>query len=236
MHDCTDSGRRVYPRDRLAKCTIGLDVLLKRIQHPELLWNSPLSTARADRLLDNLDLSSAHRIIDLGCGWGELLLRALGRAPRLIGEGIDTNEPDLLRGRAAAQQRGLAGRATLLEGDVTRYNGNGDRAICVGASHAWGGTDASLRSLRAHVEPKGRLLFGDGFWVRPASKALVEMFGELAPSVDDLVRRAVAAGWSPVGIEIAGADEWDEFENNWGRAFEVLARKDPDQPLAAEVR
>lgn len=217
------------------KYTTKLDDLFVGIQHPELLWNSPLSAARADRLLDGLDLSPAHRILDLGCGWGELLLRALDQSPGLIGEGVDTNEPDLTRGRNAAQQRGLANRATLLHCNVTQYHGIGDRAICIGASHAWGGTDASLHALRNHVEPKGRLLFGDGFWARPPSETLIEMFGELAFSKDDLVGRATAAGWTPIVVEIADAEEWDDFETNWGRAFETFARKDPDQQLAAEV-
>lgn len=215
--------------------TTGLDDILKRVEHAELLWNSPLSAARADRLLDGLDLSSAHRILDLGCGWGELLLRGLGRAPGLTGEGIDVNEGNLARGRTSAKQRGLAERATLLDCDVTRYQGKGDRLICIGASHAWGGTDACLRALRNHVEPNGMLLFGDGFWARPASKTLIEIFGELALSVDDLIGRAVASGWRSVGTEIADGDEWDEFENNWNRALETLLQRDPDQPLAAEL-
>lgn len=173
---------------------------------------------------------------DLGCGWGELLFRAVERTPALLGQGVDTNELNLARGRLAAQRRGLGDRVTLSNLDVLRYTGKADRVICIGASHAWGGTDAALRALRRHVEPSGRLLFGDGFWVRNPSQALVEMFGQLHSNAESLTVSAARAGWRPLEVEVADMGEWDEFEKKWTRAFEVFAQQHRDLPLATEVR
>jgi len=44
-----------------------------------MLWNAPLSAAHADLLLDRLELRPGLTVADIGCGWGELLLRAAER-------------------------------------------------------------------------------------------------------------------------------------------------------------
>lgn len=44
-------------------------------------FNSPLSDERADRLIRTLAPLAGLRVVDLGCGWAELLLRALAAEP-----------------------------------------------------------------------------------------------------------------------------------------------------------
>jgi hypothetical protein len=48
--------------------------------YARMLWNTPLSPQHADLLMDRLDLRPGLRIADVGCGWGELLLRVVSRA------------------------------------------------------------------------------------------------------------------------------------------------------------
>jgi len=52
---------------------------------------------------------------DLGCGWGELLLRILDAVPGAVGTGIDLSAADLARGRDNAAARGLASRVSFAE-------------------------------------------------------------------------------------------------------------------------
>jgi hypothetical protein len=76
--------------------------------------------------------------------------------------------------------------------------------VCVGASHAFGGTNAALRALRG----RGRLLlFGDAFWSAPPASKLVDMFGPL----HDRDRFRDACG----PFEESTLDEWDAFEAAW---------------------
>ena len=50
---------------------------LAEAQHGAMRWNTPLSEAHAELLLSRLELPMSGSILDLGCGWGELLIRAV---------------------------------------------------------------------------------------------------------------------------------------------------------------
>ena len=87
----------------------------KEVRHAAMRWNAPLSDAHASMLLDEFELDRAERVLDLGCGWGELLLRALQRSPTLTGVGIDNDTVAIVRGRALSAQRHLDDRVSLIE-------------------------------------------------------------------------------------------------------------------------
>ncbi|MEU4623455.1 class I SAM-dependent methyltransferase [Actinoplanes sp. NPDC023801] len=82
---------------------------------------SPLSEQRTERLVAELAARSPATVLDLGCGWGELLLRIVGAAPGAIGTGVDLHAPGIERGRAAAEARGLSDRVTLTEGKAEAH-------------------------------------------------------------------------------------------------------------------
>lgn len=173
--------------------------------------------------------------MDLGCGRGELLLRAIGEARGLAGEGVELHPSDVERARSTAVARGLTDRVTFIEGDLLHYDRIADRVICIGADHAWGGPLPALSSLRARVEPGGRLLFGGGFWSRPPSPQLVEMFGDLPPSLDALRAGAGSVGWKVEYRDVAHLSEWDSFESAWNRDLEDIARKEPSTVLGQQA-
>lgn len=150
---------------------------MRSLTHLQLAWNTPLSVPHADRLLASLDLSGGARFIDLGCGWGGLLLRALARAPAAKGIGVDQNLAYLDRARSSARHLGVSGRVRFMSGDVARFRDSGDRVICIGADQAWGGAEQALSGLRRMVDKGGRLLLGCGYWNRPASPKLIDMLG-----------------------------------------------------------
>ncbi|HYA71226.1 MAG TPA: methyltransferase domain-containing protein [Thermoplasmata archaeon] len=209
---------------------------LGQLLRAELVWNTPLSDPHAGRLLSHLDLAAAHHLLDLGCGRGELLLQALARAPAAKAIGVDVDRSELAKARAIAEERGLASRVTFVPHDATRYDGSADRVLCIGAAHAWGGTEAALAKLRPKTSPKGLLLFGDGFWMRPPSKRLVETFGTLSNSLDELAAKAKAAGWRAIHADSADQTEWDEFEESTYRGLERFAKRAPDHPFSKPAR
>jgi SAM-dependent methyltransferase len=93
----------------------GMDDDLALLRRARMRWNAPLSLAHADVLLDRLDLKSGLRVVDLGCGWGELLMCAVervgggsasdGEDHGLRGIGVDTDPVALERGRMLAPAR-----------------------------------------------------------------------------------------------------------------------------------
>lgn len=200
-------------------------------------WNAPLSVEHANVLLDRMSLGPGQAIADLGCGWGELLMNAVARAgPGAAGTGIDLDEPP----EALPGARDEAGRRHLdvqfVKADASAWRGTADRVLCVGSSHAFGGTAAALRALAAHVPPGGRLLFGDGFWARPPSPEAAAMFGEETMPLPDLMEACRAEGWRVIHLSTASQLEWDDFESTFRAGRQEWLLANPGHPRAAEIR
>ena len=146
----------------------------------ELTFLSPLSEERATRLVRFLTEPEPRSVLDVGCGWGELLLRVLAAAPDATGLGVDLDEQSLAGAREAARRRGLDGRASFEARDACAESGPYDAVTCIGASQIWGADvaeagpldySAALSALRALLPAGGRLVYGEGFWSRPPTPA-----------------------------------------------------------------
>jgi SAM-dependent methyltransferase len=201
----------------------------------------PLSGERADRLVADLTARNPTTVIDLGCGWGELLLRILASCPGAQGIGVDTDRPDLARGRANAAARQLSDRVTFIEGPAAEHLSSADIVINLGAHHAFGGITEALHTLREAVRPDGRVLFGAEYWERPPTRdQLANMWPGI--SADDctdlagLVDQAVSAGFRPLRIETASRAEWEEFESGLAADVEDWLLSHADHPQAGTVR
>ncbi|MFJ8033004.1 SAM-dependent methyltransferase [Streptomyces sp. NPDC096032] len=211
-----------------------------------LTFHSPLSEARAAGIVQRLAANRPRTVLDIGCGWAELLLRVLAAVPDAKGTGVDINGTDLERARRNAEARGLADRTEFVEESAlgTR-RGPADVVLCVGSGQALStaepGTAEVLRELRRLVTDGGRVLLGEGFWQRPPTATeLSGMWpGARADDHHDLATvldLAVEAGFRPEWTETAGAGEWEEFESAYQADTEVWLAAHPDHPLAAETR
>lgn len=217
-----------------------------------LTFHGPLSDDRAAgmirRLTDRVGRTAPITVLDIGCGWGEFMLRLLEAAPAATAVGIDINEDDLARGRAEAETRGLAGRARFVqESAVDTSRDPADIVLCLGAGHALSddqppeSTIAALHALRRLVKPGGCVLLGEGFWQRPPTAAeLSAMWPDASASefhdVAGLVDLTVTAGFRPAWIETANHDEWEHFESAYQADVEEWLAAHPDHPLAKETR
>ena len=206
-------------------------------RYARMLWNCPLSEAHATTLLAVLDVSGGRSIVDLGCGWAELLLRALAAAPAGVrGIGVDTDQAALARARALATDQGLVDRVTFDAMPAADWSGSADRVICIGAAHAFGGTDQALQSLRRVVAPGGRALFGDGIWQVPPGEEALAMFGQDVRPLTDLAEAATNAGWRVLHLSTADQREWDVFESSWRQGRQEWLLGHAGDHHAAEVR
>jgi SAM-dependent methyltransferase len=213
-----------------------------------LAFHGPLSEARAARLVTRLARTRPATVLDLGCGWGELMLRILAAVPDAVGTGVDVSGADLARGRDNAKARALADRVSFIEESaVGTTRGPADLVLCVGSSHVLSEakppqhTVDALRALRRLVNPGGRVLLGEGFWEHPPTPAEIAAMwpGITADDHYDLaglVDAAIAAGFRPEWIEAASLEEWDDFESGVGAAVEEWLAGHPDHPQAGETR
>ncbi|PWK28060.1 methyltransferase domain-containing protein [Actinoplanes xinjiangensis] len=211
---------------------------LTSARYAGMRWNTPLSQTHADLLLQRLGITAGVRVVDLGCGWGELLLQAVSAdaTGSATGTGVDTDDAALARGRTLAADRALDQQVTFLKQEASAWREPADRVLCIGASHALGGTSAALESLATLVRPGGRLLFGDGFWERPPTTEATEIIGPGIMPFPDLIEHARSLGWRVLHMSVADQREWDDFESTWlaGRQAWLLRR--PEDPQAAGLR
>jgi cyclopropane fatty-acyl-phospholipid synthase-like methyltransferase len=131
---------------------------------------------------------------------------AASQAPA-TGTGVDTDAIALDRARVLARQRHLDQLVDFTQADVAAWRGTADRVLCVGASHAFGGTEAALTALTQVTASGGRLLFGDGYWASTPSPAAVEIFGDSVPYLPRLLEASRAAGWRVIHMSTAGQRE-----------------------------
>ena len=209
---------------------------ISRLAHADHPIAAPLGGESVRRLLQRGLPRGDERVLDLGCGSAEWLLRALTAHPGLQAEGVDIGEGALAQARERACAAGVHERLALHHQDAAGFAASGvfDLVLCVGATHAFGGLPATLAAARKHLAPGGRVLIGDGFWAREPSPGAVEMLGELTglPAMMDSI---AAAGWIPIYGHISTRRELDEYEWAWTGTLASWALDHPGHPDSSQV-
>ena len=220
--------------------------------HDDLTFLSPMSDERASGLVSWLaqGLSDGGTVLDIGCGWGELLLRVAAAAPQCAAIGVDTDEPSLGEARRRASSRGLAHRATFLAGDGASVGPAAvDALICIGSTQVWGPPveanqpldyASAFDAIRGRVRDGSRVAYADGIWSKPpTSAATAPLSGrdDEFVTLDELVVLAEEAALSVDVADQATLDEWDAFESGFVTRYDAwLAGHSPDDPQAGAVR
>lgn len=205
-------------------------------RHTDLDFNAPLSDLHASELIATLHPLAHAEIVDLGCGWAELLLQLLGDDATTRGVGIDLDPVAVARARTSADTRHLSDRVRLECADATVWSGHVDIAIAIGASHAWGGTRPALAALRPLLRSGGRLLLGEGIWETPPTPAALDAEPEEFTTVAGLVDLSVESGFRLLSMSTATLSEWDSFESRYCAGRERWLLANPDAPDASQVR
>jgi cyclopropane fatty-acyl-phospholipid synthase-like methyltransferase len=186
---------------------------LSAASHALLTFNSPMSLGRARRLIEHLAAQPGERALDLGCGWGELLISLVTSVDGVQGDGIDTARLEIARGRRVAPSS-----VRLHIGDAGTWDEPADIVLCLGASFAFGGTAAALAAVRGLLRPGGRALIGEGIWAHPPTEAALRGLDATEDELTDLrglLALAGTAGLEVIHFELADQEEWDHFEASW---------------------
>ncbi|MCY0928922.1 class I SAM-dependent methyltransferase [Streptomyces sp. H27-H1] len=209
---------------------------ISELAHADHPIKSPIDDDSVRLLLERGAPRGDERVLDLGCGGAEWLLRALAAHPELHAEGVDISEDALLRARESADRLGLQGRLALHHQEAAEFRSphSFDLVLSVGSTHAFGGLLPTLAAARGHLAPGGHVLIGDGFWDREPSREAVEMLGEFADLATTL-DRVVADGWTPVHGHVSTRRELDDYEwACWG-SLASWALDHPADPDSAQV-
>ncbi|SEM05065.1 SAM-dependent methyltransferase [Streptacidiphilus jiangxiensis] len=209
---------------------------LSLIAHTHHPIAAPLGDASVAALLDHAVAREDARVLDLGCGSGEWLLRALTRHPKLRAVGVDLSARALTEAAERAEALGVADRLTLVEQDADAFtNPHGfDAVLCVGAVHAFGGLPATLTAASRHLAPGGRLLVGDGYFEREPAPEAREMLGD-SGDLPTVMAQVTAAGLVPVQGHLSTRQELDAYEWAWTGSLANWALDHPDDPSCAQA-
>jgi SAM-dependent methyltransferase len=218
--------------------------------HLDLTFMAPLSEQRANQLVDFVSKTLAGTVVDVGCGWAELLIRVLEVTPAAKGIGIDLKESSIEHAQTLARKRGVANRITLIVGDTRDHLPlSSQAAICIGASQIWGPPAeakmpldyrSALTAVRSILETGAPVLYGEGIWASPPTAAAVAPLAGrpdeyvFLPELLDIAR---ACGFAVMQVHQASLDEWDAFESGFtARYARWLATHPENHPDAQSVR
>jgi SAM-dependent methyltransferase len=210
------------------------------IAHRDHVFLSPLSGPKVDQVLSMLELKPEARVLDVGCGKGEMLVR-LAERRGACGAGLDPNVDLLADAKTRAAARVPAADLSFHPVSACDFDAapeTFDAALCVGSTEAYGTYRNTLQALAALVRPHGRMLVGERFWRR---RPHPDYLAALGAGVDDLldhprnVRAGEEAGLVPICTAVATEEEWDHYERLRARALEDYAASHPEDPEAEAI-
>ncbi|MFI5803063.1 SAM-dependent methyltransferase [Streptomyces sp. NPDC051561] len=205
--------------------------LMSQLAHAHHPIASPLGLDSVTRVLGRALNRGGERVLDLGCGQAEWLIRALESHPGTTAEGVDLAANALAEGRRQADVRGVGDRLVLHEVDAAAFTPAApfDVIISSGAAHAFGGLLATLETAHKFLAPGGRVVIGDAYWRAEPSAEAIEMLGEYE-NLADTVDRITGAGWTPVYGHLSTRHELDDYEWNWTGSLSAWALDHPEDP------
>lgn len=201
---------------------------------------NPTSSEKIDRIVRLLNLDADSRVLDVGSGKADLLIRLAARY-QCQGIGLDLSPPFVETSRQRISDEGFNDIIQIIEIDGAEYEDapeSFDLTCCLGASWIWNGHAGTLRALADFTRPGGQVLVGEPFWKQDPAGEYLEASGmqpELFGSHAGNVQTGVDLGLAPLYAAVSNGDEWDYYETLMWRGAELWAAENPDDPDREEV-
>ena len=211
------------------------------ITHRDHVFCNPMSIAKIRELIARLRLKPDDRVLDIGTGKGEFLIR-LAEQYDIKGIGIDLSPYHIADAIQKHKQRIANARLTFIEMDAADYKPEAPEsfnvAACIGACWIYGGYKETLMALNEMVASGGWLIVGEPWWRREPSaeylKAIDVKRSDFAAHVDHM-KIGQALGFKLVYTLVSNQDDWDRYEGlQWSAAHE-WADSNPDDADVKEV-
>lgn len=207
------------------------------IAHQNHTFYNPINEKKIDKVIELLALKDNDKVIDIGAGKGEILLRIIERYQSKC-TAIEKYAYFTEQLQVNAQSRGISNNIKIITEDANvaleRLNDPFDVAICIGSTHALGGLHETLDILRKCVKKGGYVLIGEGYWKQQPSKEYLEALGGAEESEfrshSENVMLGEKVGLIPVWSYTTNDDEWDEYEWLYAMSIENYCYENPDDP------
>lgn len=205
------------------------------------MFNCPLSSQKAIRIIEQLNLTKNNYIVDIGCGEGELLISIAERYNYIAGIGIDNNSNSISIANQKAKTRISNELISFVCQDAKLFDWKArktDLIISIGSEFILGGYRPTLKLCFDLLVTRAKLLLGTVFWKQePSIEYLKLMEGE--NTYFDLlttVNIAIEEGFTPIYICRSDRDEWDDFESRYAAELYLEAIQNADKKAFEKVQ
>ncbi|KAA3605411.1 MAG: class I SAM-dependent methyltransferase [Planctomycetota bacterium] len=214
---------------------------LSWIGHGDWLYWNPIEAGALEESLASLSLGASDQVLDVGCGKGAALLFLAERCG-CRGLGVDLHRRAVAHAEEQARQRSLEKRLEfrIEAADPGEWpEAEFALALCLGASHALGGFEASLQVFHSKLKPGGWALIGEGYWKQNPAEEYLTFLGmqkEELKTFEETAETARRAGFEVLSGRPTSEPEWRRYEETYQRRVLQWAEDHPDDPQAAPFR
>lgn len=183
-----------------------------------------------------LGVGQDSRIIDFGCGYGEVLALWAERFG-ISGIGIDIREHACDRAQNKMHKRGMAERIEIVCANAAEYpfeKHGFDVALCIGASFIWDGYRPTIRTMKKAIHATGKLVVGEPYWLKGGVPS--EYTEQQAVHTEyELLQITREEGFDLEYVVRASHDDWDRYEaGDWYGLIRWI-EENPDHPERQDV-
>jgi ubiquinone/menaquinone biosynthesis C-methylase UbiE len=208
------------------------------IAHRDHTFYNPVSEKKIMKMIEMVSPQPQDKVIDIGAGKCELLIR-LVENHQISATAIELYDGAIEEAKSRASSRIPEGSIEFIVEDATsaveRCEQEGyDLGICIGSTHAMGGLEATLQTLKRLVKKNGYILIGEGYWKQTPSAAYLEALGGAdeseCKSHAETVKTGEELGLIPLWSYVANEDDWDDYEWLYSSSVENYCHENPDDP------
>lgn len=176
-------------------------------------------------------LESGDRVIDFGCGYGEVLA-LWAEYFGISGVGIDIRAHACERAEQKMAERGYRKRIQIVCGNAKEYGFEPHTyraAISLGSSFIWGGFEGTIRAIKEAITLDGKLIVGQPYWLKEPVPAEYAQAQPWQPEYR-LLQTARQEGFDVETVVRASHEDWDNYvSNNWYGLLSWI-EENPDHP------